>query len=162
MSGAAARPSVGAPGQTPAAGGESAYYKNLLDRQNQPVANVPATQAAQNQPAQTPNRPGPTPPGFGGMQQGQLGPEMSRYQGAYDSYMQRFGGGGQQPPQDQSQQPPGAAPQPPATGAPQAPMGQQPPAPPRRPGPDFDRNRQQPGTTRRPGIRMGAGYASRD
>lgn len=132
MSGAAARPAFGAPGQT---GAESNYYNNLLNRQKEATANVPAVQQAQGQPSQPPNRPGPTPDGFGGQQQGQMGPEMSRYQGAYNSYMQRYGQGLPQPPQ-QTQ--------------PSAPA-------------EFDQNRQQPpGPPRRPGIRMGAGYAARD
>ena len=164
MGPSAARPATGAPGQTTATGAESEYYKNLLNRQNQAVANVPAIQAAQDQTSQPPNRPGPTPPGFGGQQQGQAGPEMSRYQGAYDAYMQRFGQAGQSGQQPSQGQP--SAPSPAPIAGPtqtQAPMGQQPPAPPRRPGADFDRNRQQsPGAPRRPGIRMGAGYASRD
>lgn len=142
MGGAAPRPAAGGQGQPGTPGAESTYYTNLLDRQKQQVANVPAVQEAQNRSAQTPNRPAPNLPGFGGKQQGQLGPEQSRYQAAYDAYIQRFGQGGQQPPQPVQQQPPGA-PQDNAFGS-----NQQRPATPRGP--------------RRAGIRMGGGYASRD
>ena len=101
MGGAARPPMSGGTGQpSPQGGGQtmqqgSDYYRHLLDNQRQNVANVPAVQSAQAQPQTPPNRPGPTLPGFGGQQQGQAGTGDGRYQGAYDAYMQQFGGGGQ-------------------------------------------------------------------
>jgi hypothetical protein len=63
------------------------YYRNVLNNQKQNVANVPQVQAAQSTAQTPPNRPGASLPGFGGQQQGQ-GPQ----QGAYQAYMNRFGG----------------------------------------------------------------------
>jgi hypothetical protein len=143
------RPAAGGTPQPPSSGQTlqqgSDYYRHLLDNQKEQVANVPATQQAQGQPQTPPNRPGPTPPGFGGQQQGQAGQGDNRFQGAYDAYMQRFGGTQTPPPAAQPNQPftlPGQASQTPAdTNA-------------------F--NQQGPRKSNRPGVRMGAGYAGRD
>lgn len=146
MGGATPRPASGsptapAPGQSMQQGSD--YYQHLLNNQKQKVADTAAVQQAQDRPQQPPNRPGPTPPGFGGVQQGQMGPEGGRYQGAYDAYMQRFGGS-----TGTQQMTPPAPPQAPQPGM--APQPQQ--------GSGFDQGR----PPRRPGIRMGNGYASRD
>lgn len=143
------RPTAGGTGQpTPpndSSAGGSDYYRHLLENQREKAADVDSTRRAQNQPQQPPNRPGPNLPGFGMGQQGQVGPQGSgaSFQGAYDAYIQQFGGNAAPPPQQ------GAMP-------PSSPQ-QRPPAD--RQGFDQNRSQQQP---RRPGIRMGAGYANRD
>ena len=136
MGAASSRPVSRGTGQ-PGSVSDSSYYNTLINNQKQQVANVPAVQSAQNRAQTPPNRPGPTPPGFGNQQQGQVGPDGGRYQGAYDAYVQRYGGGNSAP-----QQPPPPPPTQPS-GAPQGTSTAPPPRP------------------NRPGIRMGNGYASR-
>jgi len=146
MGGAAKRPAVGGPGQVNSDKGEGlGYYRNVLNNQKEAVANVPATQAVQGQSQTPPNRPSADMPGFGNQQQGQGG-DAAGFQGAYNAYINRYGGGSN----TTTPQPPGAA------------SGNQPQ--PGTPPPDQMRpqdNRERQGSSQRPGIRMGSGYSSR-
>jgi len=125
---------------TPGSGG-SGFYQNALNQQKQAVANVPATQVAQNRPNTPPNRP-VSPPG----QQPSAPGEDTRYLDAYNTYMQQQAGGSQYPPAQASpfgqSQPPAPQPQQPAMGRRPVRPQEQPPASPR-------------------GITMRAGYANR-
>ena len=76
MGAASSRPVSGGTGQ-PGSVSDSSYYNTLINNQKQQVANVPAVQSAQNRAQTPPNRPGPTPPGFGNQQQGQVGDRKS-------------------------------------------------------------------------------------
>jgi hypothetical protein len=142
---------MGATSKFPTGGPQgSGYYNNVLNNQKQEVAVPGQAQQAQAQPGQPPNRPGDG---------------DSVYLNAYNNYLQQHG-------QQNRAMAPGAGPQQsgpiaqvpqgqpfPAPGQPAPAPGQQQVAPGQPPmpltkRPQFDQNR-------RPGIRMGGGYASR-
>lgn len=107
MGASAQRPTSGAPGT-----GGSGFYQNALNQQKQAVANVPATQDAQNTSGMPPNRPEPS---FlnqpAQTSTGRPAPNLQaagsnpndQYQQAYSQYMQRHGGVGI--PNERPQQP---------------------------------------------------------
>ena len=140
----------------------SNFYENALNQQKQAVANVPATQDAQNTSGMPPNRPEPS---FlnqpAQTSTGSPAPNLQaagsnpndQYQQAYSQYMQRHGGVGI--PGERPQQPgaPGEmAQQFNNMGAPTKRQQMTPPGQPME-----NQQRQQ----NRKGITMGAGYASR-